>query len=350
LYKLVKNDSSLIDLFNKTSKDGKITLFAPTDCAFEKILKHVPKNATHPPKWLIKKLIEYHTIDAFYPAPRVVAHRTIPTLFKAHYGPNLTQRIRVGAGVKGVNFNFYAHPVFLDIFTSNGVIHAIDNLLLPPPPTYFIMSIFPTFYSTFFQALHQTGVVKVLAPWHHKTPSSWTIFAPTNFAWVKIPLRVTAWLFSPRGHHILSKLVEYQISPNTTFYTDSIWTFPKPHDDISQETYDDISKEMFPHKPHWEKQHFNTTLPTLVSKNATLRIDEYKFGPFVKISINGRRGGIVANDILGYDGVIHATDRIALPPRKRCRRHGDQVEEEWITGFAEDEDWTIENLEKMFAE
>ena len=356
LYKLVKNDSSLIDLFNTTGKDGKITLFAPTDHAFEKILKHIPKNHTHPPKWLLKKLIEYHTIDSFYPALRVLTHRTIPTLFKAHHGPNLTQHIRVGAGLKGVNINFYAHPVFVDIFAANGVIHAIDSILLPPPPTYFILKIFPTVYSTFFQALHQTGVAKNFFPLL-KSVHSWTVFAPANIAWAKIPLKVTAWLFSPRGHRILTKLVEYHISPNTTFYTDSIWKYPPPPKDVN-DLLAEGSLPHHPHHPHWKRQHFNISLPTLASKNATLRIDEVKFGPFVKIAINGRPGGIVANDVLAFDGVIQVVDRIVLPPRKRHHhkhgKHGykneEEVDEEWISGPAEDDEWTIENLERIFAE
>ena len=377
LYKLVKNDTSLIDLFNTTGKDGKITLFAPTDCAFEKILKHLPKNHTHPPKWLIRKVIEYHTIGSFYPAGRVLAHRTIPTLFKAHHGPNLTQRIRIGKSLKGVNINFYAHPVFFNIFTKNGVVHAIDNILLPPPPTYFILEVFPTFFSTFFQALHETKVAAEFFPWRHGN-SSWTIFLPTNIAFVKIPLGITAFLFSPRGHRILTKLVEYHISPNTTWYTDSLWKFlhPPHHpadksemEGFSEDWTTDPEEETFPHKRHWRKEFYNTTLPTLIdNKNATLHIREFKFGPFVKIGINGRPAGIFVNDILAYDGVIQATDRIILPPRRKCHHghhahHGHHEhhgkddekdvlpeEDEWIEGFAEDEEWTIENLKRIFNE
>ena len=348
LYKLIKNDSSLIDIFNATGKDGKITLFAPTDHAFEKILKHVPKDHPHPPKWLLKKLIEYHTSGSFYPSRRLLAHRTIPTLFKAHHGPNLTQKIRIGAGIKGVNINFYAHPVFLDVFTSNGVVHSIDNLLLPPPPTYLILQIFPTAFSTFFQALHQTKVAFQFFPWV-KNKSSWTLFVPGNVAFAKIPLGINAFLFSPRGRRILTKLVEYHISPNHTFYTDSIWSSSHP---LAEED-DDIST--FPHIPRWKKQHFNTTLPTLIGKNATLRIDEFKLGPIVKIAINHRPGGVIVNDVLAYDGVIQVVDRIILPPRRRCRHghqgyeHGEE-EEEWIEGFAEDDEWTIDNLRRIFDE
>jgi uncharacterized surface protein with fasciclin (FAS1) repeats len=317
----------------------------------------------------LKKLIQYHTVGAFYPAPRVLAHRTISTLFKEKYGPELTQKIRIGSGIKGVTINFYAHPMFLDIFTSNGVVHAIDNILIPPPPTYFLLQVFPTAFSTFFQAFHQSHVAGKFFPWH-KSSSSWTTFVPLNIAWKKIPLGITAFLFSPRGHRILTKLVEYHISPNTTFYTDSIWKFPHPpHHPVDS---DPVDAELLPHKPHWQKQHFNTTLPTLIdSKNATLRIDEFKFGPFVKVGINGRPGGLLVHDILAYDGVIQAVDRIILPPRRRhggCHKHPhhkrphhgkeeeeqmDQMEgleEEWIQGFAEDEEWTIENLKRIFDE
>ena len=122
-----------------------------------------------------------------------------------------------------------------------------------------------------------------------------------------------------------------------------------------------------PHPPHWKKQFYNTTLPTLIGGNATLHIGEFKFGPFVKIGINGRPAGIFVNDILAFDGVIQATDRIILPRRRRCHKghhghhghHGQEEQEEqeqqeqqeeWVEGFAEDEEWTIENLKKIFNE
>jgi uncharacterized surface protein with fasciclin (FAS1) repeats len=321
---------------------------------------------------LIKKVIEYHTVGSFYPAGRVIHHRTIPTLLEAEHGPKLTQKVRFGFGPHGPALNFYVHPVFIDIFTSNGVVHAIDNLLIPPPPTYFILQLVPTVFSTFFQALHQTHVVKDFFPWK-KSPSSWTAFVPGNFAWTKIPPVITAWLFSPRGHHILTKLVEYHISPNTTFYTDSIWKFPK-HNKTAEdpalvlpESNLPPEEEDFPHppphhkppphrrpghrRPHhppWPKLHFNTTLPTLIGGNATLRIDEFIFGPFVKIGINRRPSGIRVNDLLAYDGVIHILDRFVLPPRHR-KCHGKEEEETLVTGWAEEEDWTIENLEAMFG-
>jgi len=82
-------------------------------------------------------------------------------------------------------------------------------------------------------------------------------------------------------------------------------------------------------------------------------------GPFVEIAINGRLGVIRVNDVLAYDGVMHAVGGIILPPRKRCHKGNkgghqhkgeEEVEEEWVTGFAEDDEWTIENLERIFKE
>ena len=84
-----------------------------------------------------------------------------------------------------------------------------------------------------------------------------------------------------------------------------------------------------------------------------MRIDEFKFGPIVKIAINGRDGGVIVNDVLGFDGVIHVLDRFILPPRRRCHHgheHGEQEDEEWIEGFAEDDEWTIDNLKRIFDE
>ena len=56
----------------------------------------------------------------------------------------------------------------------------------------------------------------------------------------------------------------------------------------------------------------------------------------------------MANDVLGFDGVIHTVDKVILPPRKRW--NGGDDEDEWIEGFAEVGDWTIDNLKKIFDE
>jgi len=91
---------------------------------------------------------------------------------------------------------------------------------------------------------------------------------------------------------------------------------------------------------------FDTTLPTLLGKDAPLNIDEHKFGQFVRFGINARRGGIMTNDVLGLDGVIHTIDTIILPPRRRWS--GVDNEDEWIEGFAEVDEWSIDNLRKIF--
>ena len=88
----------------------------------------------------------------------------------------------------------------------------------------------------------------------------------------------------------------------------------------------------------------------MIGKNATLRIDEFKLGPSVKIAINGRPGGVRVNDVVGFDGVIHVVDRIILPPRRRCRHGHHDGEEEWDEGFAKEDEWTIENLKRIFDE
>jgi len=137
LYNLIENDTTLIDMFNTAGRDGKITLFAPTDGAFEKVLKHPT------PKWLLKSLVKYYTANSFYPAERLLTQRTIPTLFQSNE-PFHSTKLRINVGFNGVTINYYSHPVFFYISTSNGVVHAIDNLLLPPPPVYQTLRSFPS--------------------------------------------------------------------------------------------------------------------------------------------------------------------------------------------------------------
>jgi len=70
---------------------------------------------------------------------------------------------------------------------------------------------------------------------------------------------------------------------------------------------------------------------------------------------------------LAFDGVIQVTNRIILPPRRRCHHHhpphhrkpghghDEEVEEEEmeceiVEGPAEDEELTIDNLQRIFGE
>lgn len=106
---LVDEYPELVKTLNTT--EANVTLFVPTDKAFEKIPDHHKK----PPKEFIEKFIQYHIVPGFYPAGRVLAHHTLPTALKEGALGDNPQRIRVSVGIFGVRLNFYSKVVAVNV-------------------------------------------------------------------------------------------------------------------------------------------------------------------------------------------------------------------------------------------
>jgi uncharacterized surface protein with fasciclin (FAS1) repeats len=110
LAKLVGEFSDLVDILNGTS--ANITLFAPTDAAFEKIPHHHKK----PSKELIRNVLAYHVSPGFYPAHRLFVTHTIPSTYSEERLGGEAQRLRVGFRLfKGLNINFFSKVVATNI-------------------------------------------------------------------------------------------------------------------------------------------------------------------------------------------------------------------------------------------
>lgn len=111
LAKLVSAFDDLVDILNGTSSN--ITLFAPTDAAFEKIPHHHKKK---PSKELIRNVLAYHVSPGFYPACRFPFTHTIPSAYSEKRLGGEAQRLRVGFGLfKGLSINFFCKVVAADI-------------------------------------------------------------------------------------------------------------------------------------------------------------------------------------------------------------------------------------------
>lgn len=111
LAELINDYPDLVDALNGTK--ANYTVFAPTDKAFERIPEHAPK----PSKEDLKKILSYHVSPEFYPAGRVLATHTIPTLLKGKHlpGKDAVQRLSVKIGLNGLSLNFYSRVVAIDI-------------------------------------------------------------------------------------------------------------------------------------------------------------------------------------------------------------------------------------------
>jgi uncharacterized surface protein with fasciclin (FAS1) repeats len=108
-----------------TLKKGSYTVFAPTDAAFAKVPKATLNKVASDPA-LLKKVLLYHVVKGAVPAKTVVTldGKSAKTLA----GPSVKITIRNGK----VFLNGSTKVVKVDVMASNGVIHVIDKVLLPP--------------------------------------------------------------------------------------------------------------------------------------------------------------------------------------------------------------------------
>lgn len=290
---LINEDTELVKLLNSTV--ANFTVFAPVDSAFDKIPAHHKK----PSKEFIKKLLTYHVSTEFYPAGRVLVTRTIPTALSGEYLGDEPQRLSTQISFRGLTVNFYARIVAIDIFATNGVIHALDSILLPPPKVVDIISLLPGEFSTLELGLVKTGLLTALND--TSTHIGGTLFAPSNFAFQWLGPRINAFLFSQYGEKYLKALLKYHVVANYTLYSDAFYKASSSDHDGS-EAIGSIPKGVF-----------HIDLPTQLD-DKSLSIDIARFGRLITIKINAFTTVAVADGIAA-DGVIHVVPNVLIPPK-----------------------------------
>jgi uncharacterized surface protein with fasciclin (FAS1) repeats len=102
---------------------GPFTVFAPTDAAFAKLPADLVKKVTNDKK-LLTSILTYHVV-----AGRVLA-KDVVKLKSAKTVQGEAVSIKVGGGK--VSLNGTTKVVATDVMATNGVIHVIDTVLLPP--------------------------------------------------------------------------------------------------------------------------------------------------------------------------------------------------------------------------
>ena len=100
---------------------GPFTVFAPTDDAFKKLPAGTVEKLLADPEAL-KKILLYHVVSGKVMAADVMKMKTAKTV----NGANI--RIKTQGGVMVNN----AKVAKTDIVCSNGVIHVIDTVIMPP--------------------------------------------------------------------------------------------------------------------------------------------------------------------------------------------------------------------------
>jgi len=104
------------------SGEGPFTVFAPTNAAFEALPAGLLEKLLLPEnKETLVKILTYHVVSGAIMAADVTAG-DVPTV----EGQSITITTDMGVKVNGANV------VTTDIVASNGVIHVIDAVILPP--------------------------------------------------------------------------------------------------------------------------------------------------------------------------------------------------------------------------
>ena len=156
---------------------GPFTVFAPTDDAFAKLPAGTLDALLADPTKL-GDILKYHVVAGKIDAAQVVTLTKATTL----EGKDIAIEVKDG----GVVLNGSVKVTTTDIQADNGIIHVIDAVLLPPeapaPNTIADIVIGNPDFSTLKSAVVAANLAETLAG-----PGPFTVFAPTNAAFDKLP-------------------------------------------------------------------------------------------------------------------------------------------------------------------
>jgi transforming growth factor-beta-induced protein len=179
---------------------GPFTVFAPTDEAFEKLPSGTVESLLKPEnKEKLVAILTYHVVAGNVKAADVVKLKSAKTV----QGSDV--KITVADGKVMVN---EANVVKTDIACGNGVIHVIDTVLLPKegPMDIVDTAVKAGSFKTLAAALKAAGLVETL-----KGKGPFTVFAPTDEAFAKLPAGTVETLLKPENKDKLVAILTYHV-------------------------------------------------------------------------------------------------------------------------------------------
>lgn len=154
------------ELVDTLAESGPFTVFAPTNAAFNKLGKQTIDALLADPEKLAAILL-YHVVPGSLMAadvlgsPSAVTAGGAPVVFSQRNGQVFVNSARVTA---------------TDILASNGVIHVIDTVILPPDKDIVDTAADNPQFKTLVAAVQAAGLVDTL-----KGEGPFTVFAPTTY-------------------------------------------------------------------------------------------------------------------------------------------------------------------------
>ena len=243
--------------------EGPLTVFAPTDDAFAMLPEGTVESLLKAENLeQLKSILLYHVVGGKLMASDV----TSMTAAESLEGSEIAFKVDMG--------NAYANEakiIITDIETSNGVIHVIDSVLLPPAKLSDIVdtAVADGRFKTLAAALGAAGLVETL-----KGEGPFTVFAPTDDAFAKLPAGTVETLLKPENLEQLKSILLYHVVSGKVL-ADQV---------VTLESAD-----------------------TVLGKPVTIKVMDGK------VYVNDSQ--VVLTDVLASNGVIHVIDSVLLPPQ-----------------------------------
>ncbi|MHC4392905.1 MAG: fasciclin domain-containing protein [Planctomycetota bacterium] len=245
--------------------DGPFTVFAPTDEAFAKLPKGTLEHLLQPEnKATLAAILKYHVVSGELKAKQVVGRTFMTTL----QGQRMDVRVSDGAFVD------QARIVKTDIACTNGVIHVIDEVILPTTDSILTTASKAGTFKTLAAAITAAELGDALSG-----PGPFTVFAPSDAAFAKLPKGTLASLLKPENKAKLIQILKLHV--------------------VSGRVYSDQALAA-------------GTAPTLEGSSVEIAV---KAGV---ARVNSAR--LAATDIEASNGVIHVIDTVLLPEVRVSKR------------------------------
>ncbi len=177
---------------------GPFTVFAPTDAAFGLLPANTVSNLLkRHRRGALQSILKYHVVSGRLNAADLIERRTVATI----NGQTLTlSRENAGLSING------ARVTTADIACSNGVIHVIDSVLLPESKTVLDVAHSAGSFRTLLAAVKAAGLDRAL-----RGSGPFTIFAPTDEAFAKLPSGTVQTLLKPENRGRLVDLLKFHV-------------------------------------------------------------------------------------------------------------------------------------------
>ena len=197
---------------------GPFTVFAPTNAAFANLKKHKPElyDQVTSDRALLRTVLTYHVASGRIPGTAALAVAKRKGTVKTVQGERISLSVRGGK----IALDNAARVIIPDVKASNGVIHAIGAVLVPPSlsaspaPTQSIVEIAvgnPSF-TTLVSLVQKAGLAATLAG-----PGPFTVFAPTNAAFEKLRAAAPATFAAVTSDNaLLAKVLTYHALAGST--------------------------------------------------------------------------------------------------------------------------------------